>query len=376
MLALLAFTGLIYAQDLDDQAPASGTAAAPAPPPAKYDGFAFSGLLDGYVAGNANHPISKLNQLQNFDIMWGQPLISLGKFTVDKSDALVGIHLDLGLGETMRWIHATDPAAQEHQGLRYEEQMYVILKPKHTNGMEIDYGQFVTSAGAEVIESSSNWNYSRSLLFAWAIPYYHFGIRTTMPINKVVTVGVQFVNPWNTVWGSHNMTNLGFTAAVTKGKVTWNTNYYWGSNHPQVGTACACGKRNLFDSTVLVNFTDKLSVYVNGDYGRDHADTGSSYSEWDGVAGALRYQITKKIAFAGRAEYFSDPEGFATGTVQSLKEGTLTGEYKFNGIFMARAEYRRDNSNVPFFDRGAQTAAIKDLTTFSLGVTANFGPWK
>ena len=32
-------------------------------------------------------------------------------------------------------------------------------------------------AGAEVIETHSNWNYSRSLLFAWAIPYYHMGLR-------------------------------------------------------------------------------------------------------------------------------------------------------------------------------------------------------
>src|ERR1035437_601689 len=93
LLALLAFTGLGYAGDLDDQAPASGstTAAAPAPatppaPPLKYDGFVFSGLVDGYITGNGNHPFSSLNQLQNFDIMWGQPLISMAKFTVDKSE--------------------------------------------------------------------------------------------------------------------------------------------------------------------------------------------------------------------------------------------------------------------------------------------------
>ena len=39
----------------------------------------------------------------------------------------------------------------------------------------MDFGKFVTSAGAEVIESKDNWNYSRSLLFAYAIPYWHFG---------------------------------------------------------------------------------------------------------------------------------------------------------------------------------------------------------
>jgi len=31
------------------------------------------------------------------------------------------------------------------------------------------------AAGAEVIESKDNWNYSRSLLLAWAITYFHCG---------------------------------------------------------------------------------------------------------------------------------------------------------------------------------------------------------
>src|ERR1035438_296348 len=45
----------------------------------------------------------------------------------------------------------------------------------------------MTSAGAEVIETNQNWNYSRSLLFAWAIPYYHFGLRASIPIGVDIT---------------------------------------------------------------------------------------------------------------------------------------------------------------------------------------------
>jgi len=39
----------------------------------------------------------------------------------------------------------------------------------------------VTPAGAEVVESKDNWNYSRGLLFAWAIPYFHFGRAPNTP---------------------------------------------------------------------------------------------------------------------------------------------------------------------------------------------------
>jgi len=48
-----------------------------------------------------------------------------------------------------------------------------------------------------------NWNYSRSLLFALAIPYYHFGVRTSIPIGKYFTGGVQIVNGWNNI-GDNN----------------------------------------------------------------------------------------------------------------------------------------------------------------------------
>ena len=113
---------------------------------------------------------------------------------------MLGIHLDLGFGETMRLIHATDPAAMDHQGLRYVEQMYVDLKAYPHARHGIDFGQFVTSAGAEVIEANGNWNYSTVSLFALAIPYYHFGVRSSMPVTKTWTVGAQVVNMWNTVW--------------------------------------------------------------------------------------------------------------------------------------------------------------------------------
>src|SRR6185312_6511100 len=198
LLALVSLSFAVYADGPDDQAPAPAPSetAAPAPatspePAPRYDGWAFSGLLDGYITDNTNHPAQNdgYNQLQNFDIINGQPEFSLGKFTIDKSDAVLGVHVDVGFGETMRLIHAADPAAIDHKPLRYFEQAYAILKPKHFHGTEIDFGTFVTSAGAEVIEAPSNWNYSRSLLFAWAIPYYHFGLKTTTPINKVVTVG-------------------------------------------------------------------------------------------------------------------------------------------------------------------------------------------
>jgi hypothetical protein len=342
----------------------------PAPPP-KYGGWVFSGLADAYVDHNGNSPTGNLNSLQNFDLHDGTPRLSLAKFTVDKSDKVFGIHLDVGVGETMRLIHAFDPASIDHKGLRYVEQMYLIVKPNNTHGTEIDFGQFVTSAGAEVIESSSNWNYTRSLLFALAIPYYHFGFKTATPVTKELTVGVQVVNAWNTVWGNHDFQNVGLTAAYTKTKYTWSGNYYVGKSDP----GKAAGARNLLDTTLLLTPNSKFSAYINADWARDNM-AGAISPSWYGLAGAARYQITKIFAAAGRAEVFDDHNGFATGTTQVLKEGTITGEGKVNDHLVARLEFRHDATGVPYFDHGTGKPLSKDMNTLTIGVVALLGPLK
>ena len=39
-----------------------------------------------------------------------------------------------------------------------------------------------------MIEAKDNWNYTRGLLFTWAIPFYHVGVRATLPVGERVTV--------------------------------------------------------------------------------------------------------------------------------------------------------------------------------------------
>lgn len=382
-ICILTLAVSAWAADVADQAPAQSAPAAatdskqpdpaapPPAPPAKYDGWVFSGLADAYTTWNGNHPPQGIQQLQNFDLHAGVPRFSFGKFTIDKSDKVIGVHLDVGVGETMRLIHAGDVAAQEHKGLRYAEQMYLIAKPTKLHGTEIDFGQFVTSAGAEVIESTSNFNYTRSLLFAWAIPYYHFGFKVTTPITKELTVGFQVVNAWNTVWGNNDFKNIGLTMALTKPKYTYSLNYYEGPN--KLGTTA--GKRNLVDTTLLLTPNSKFSAYINGDWGRDNR-IGGGYDQWYGLAGAGRYQLTKIFALAGRAEFFNDPTGFSTGTKQVLKEGTATAEGKIGDHFVGRLEYRHDSSDHPFFAVGKSNNLSRGMNTVTLGLVALLGPLK
>lgn len=331
-------------------------------------GVRVSGVLDGYYSLNLNHPSSGRNQLRNFDVDAGQFSLNLVKVTLERPAEPLGFRLDLGAGGAYDLIHA---AGNSPGGLRYFEQAFVAFKPPGARGLQVDFGKFVTSAGAEVIETQSNWNYSRSLLFAWAIPYYHFGVRALMPLGKGFSAGAQLVNGWNNIRDNNGGKTVGFTGAWSNSRITWSHTYYRGNESERPSS----GRRRLYDTTFLLTPSSRLAMYANFDYGADR-EKGAGTRRWSGIAGAARFAVSRSFAVAPRLEWFNDAGGFATGTAQKIKEVSVTGEYKFVDGLVSRLEYRRDWSDHPFFDRGATPAAYRHQDTFLAGVIASFGAKK
>jgi hypothetical protein len=328
----------------------------------------FSGLVDVYYDLNFNHPASGFNGLRNFDEKGNQFSLNMAKLTAEHSADPLGFRVDLGFGRAFDTIHATEQAPNI---FRYLEQAYVSVKPPKAGGLQIDFGEFVTAAGAEVIETKDNWNYSRSLLFAWGIPYYHFGVRASMPVGKHFTGMVHLVNGWNNVEDNNSGKTVGLSGAFTSSKVTWTHTYHVGPEK----TGTNKGYRQLYDTTLLLTPDPKTSMYVNFDYGRDK-NIGTGAQRWVGVAAAARYQATSIFALAPRVEWFNDATGFSTGAKQKVKEFTMTGEFKTGDALVTRLEYRRDFSDTAFFERGATPGLHKSQTTLLVGLMAYFGPKK
>ena len=347
--------------------PAPTPAADAGPPPTKplynVGKVNFDAMVDFYYSYNENHPIGGFNQLYNFDDKTNQVNLNMAKVTIGMDPAPIGFRFDIGAGRTFSTLH---PYGHPTPGIfRYSEQAYVSFKPKEMKGFEADFGQFVTWAGAEVIETKDNWNYSRSLLFVWTLPYYHFGFRTSMPIGSTgLNVGVQVVNGANNIVDDtgHNMQTVGITGSYAKKKFTWFNNFYTGPIENGVNS----GNRNLYDTTLLLTPNDRVSAYLNFDYVQQH-HIGGGVDKVGGIAAAMRVQVTKRIAFSPRVEYLNDPDGFSTGTIQRLHEVTLTGEYRFADWLLTRAEYRYDGSSAPFFDHGNEPASRQSQNTITIG---------
>ena len=342
----------------------------------------LSGFIDGYYSFNFNRPnttdgYDQVNQLYNFNDKTDQFELSAAKLTLNHDPDPIGAHVDFIYGRTNDLINnaatnATTTTFVASQ-LPYLEQAYLSLKPPKAKGFELDFGKFVTSNGAEVIEAKDNWNYSRSLLFVNAIPYWHFGARTSLPVSKTETIGFQLVNGWNNVSKSNGGVSGMFTSAYVKPKATWNLNYMVGPENANTTS----GLRNLIDSTLLLTPPGKTNAYINFDYGSNRdaiaAQDDTLLHDWWGAAGAVHIQANAKNAIEMRGEYFNDPDGFQTGTPQHLYEGTFTYEYKWVEGALVRVEYRYDASNVNYFHKLASQSTDQQQTV-TVAFIAFFGP--
>jgi len=366
------------------QTPAAQTPAAPAAPTWSVGPMDISGFIDGYYSYNTNQPASasaagvmagydQINQLYNFNDKTDQFNLSAAKLTLNHDPDPIGAHIDFLYGRTNDLINAAPTNSSSTDQLNYIEQAFLSLKPPKAKGFELDFGKFVTSAGAEVIEAKDNWNYSRSLLFVNAIPYWHFGARTSLPVSKTETIGFQLVNGWNNVSKNNGGVTGAFTSAYVKPKYTWNVNYYVGPENNNTTN----GVRNLIDTTLLLTTTAKFNAYINYDFGSNRdalASQGDNkLNTWQGVAFAAHEQVNGKNAVAGRFEYFTDPDGFQTGTAQHLYEFTGTYEYKWVEGLLLRAEYRGDFSNADYFHKDV-SQLVKYQNTVTFAFIAFFGP--
>ncbi len=129
----------------------------------------------------------------------------------------------------------------------------------------MDVGKFVTPNGAEVIETKDNWNYSRGLLFSYAIPYFHFGMRAKYAFNDKYSLTGFFVNGWNNVVDNNTGKTYGMSFGWNPNKKFGVTeNYMAGPEQNNINSTW----RQLTDTVITYSPNSKLSFMVNGDYGR------------------------------------------------------------------------------------------------------------
>jgi hypothetical protein len=354
--------------------------------------------LDTYYAYNFNHPVGRVNLLRAYDVLSNEFSINQASVILEhapdaNSGRRWGARLDLQFGQatdTLQGNPSNEPRPQIYRNIFQAYGTYVIAVGK---GITVDFGKWSSSLGIEGNYSKDQINYSRAFWFDF-LPFYHMGLRASIPLNDKFSVNYWVVNGTNQVEATNGFKDqlFGFTANPNS-NVNWTLNYYFGQEHPDRAPSTNCGpvplqpglcfvairpapdgRTHIFDSYVSWKATPKLTFALEGDYfiqrlwQSSAPGQSSAPSHTAGGAAYLQYQITSKVALGTRAEYMSDRGALFSGISQALKENTVTLDYKVSDGLLMRYEWRRDFSNQPSFLSDVQGVLRKEQNTATLGL--------
>ena len=337
-----------------------------------FRGTTIGGFLDAYYNWNTNEPSDMITTNggaglnRNFDFNHNSFTLSQVDFEITKAvsdTAPLGYMVQMAFGPTADFVNSPDLGGINKTAAHF---MQYYLSGK-IGRATLDFGKFVTPHGAEVIDNRANMNYSRGLLFALAIPYDHFGLRASVPINDKFAFTGFVVNGWNNVIDNNRGKTVGFGLSINSGgPISFIQNYMVGPEQSSNGDDF----RHMFDSLLTVKIGDKVTFLANYDYGMDNI--AGAHVHWQGVATYLKLQATPMFSITPRFEYYSDPMGFTTGTDQRIREFTITPEIIISENLVTRFEYRHDWSSEPTFSISDPGDDAKKQHTIGAGVILKF----
>ena len=391
----------------------------------------LSGFGDVYYSYDNNHPFNNQAGLRSFEAPTNGFNFNMAELILDKApdamspDGRLGYHIAAGYGYAAKIIDSTDntgfgsgfafppsPFGSIAGSNFFLKEAYLSYLAPVGKGLTVTVGKFVTPMGAEVIESGSNWNYSRGLLFDYAIPFFHFGASAKYAFSPKVALTGFLVNGWNNTIINHTPGNvftgsiIGASSGLTYGAslsvtptMKWSIteNYFAG---PVLGAFSESTGASISDwkqiSDTVISYTpnSKWAFTINGDYGFgprfysscDSAvvrpqviftcDPPSPAVDWWGVAGYAKYTLSPKTNFAVRYEYYDDPWGY-TGLVfgDRGRAQEVTGTYSYNltNSLLVRGEYRHDFASLPIFDQSiSNEKSVKEQNTATISFVYSF----
>jgi len=352
---------------LAQAAPAASPSPSPTPSPKP---FQMSGYLDaGYAGTTFSAPNNFVNQ-RVFDNVNGTPQLQTINLQASYTGALGG-KVEVNIGQDANIMHS------------YPQSLLIGAPPFNTQidltQAEVSYtwtkftlmgGKFLTLAGAEVPESPSDLEFSRSILFA-AIPISHTGLRLTYAATPQLNLILGGNRGWDTVYplsASKSPFGVSDTSSITlEAGAAWNPSSafsitaqgYTGNPEKWAALGCAVNScnRSLMDTVATWHITPALTAIVNADYATQTQTASPSFVSgvgtvnWGGVAGYLSYAFSPKLTVTGRAEWVGDQQGYLTGigVGTTWTEGTLTVQYAALPNLTVRLEGRGDSANRGIF---------------------------
>jgi hypothetical protein len=334
-----------------DSAAADSAKAAAAAPNFFRDIQANAFASFGYI-NNLNQPQSQGIGLRYFDNRANTFSVDLAEVVLQKAVAKAG-----DAGFRIDVVAGTFAGLEQSAGLNLgdnadlQQALVSYIAPLGT-GLRFDVGKFVTHMGYELIEGYDGYNdnYSRSLLFNYAIPLTHTGIKASYSPSSKVSLMAMIANGWDVAIDNNASKTFGAQLAIKPiDPVAFYVNYVGGPENADNNSSV----RHVVDLIGTLTVNPMLSLGVNADFGTEGGTsvvTPGENATWNGVAGYAKISTTGPFSLGLRAETFKDNGGTRLGLGEArVNEFTITPAFKFGSNFVLRAEGRYDSSDVlPF----------------------------
>jgi hypothetical protein len=370
-------------------------AASPAPSPTPTPNpLSLSGYLDtGYVNASQQGPKGLLGT-RVFDNVAGVPQLNDVNFTAAYTGPIGGkVELNGGTDAVVMHSYPQNPVSICPLGIftctapyAYQVDVTQAYASFTAGKFTLIGGKFETLAGAELIESPSDLEMSRSILFGYAVPFTHTGARLTFAATPTLSVIVGANRGWDTTrtLSTNDFAKLGAPAGTADNNaltaeagLAFNPSSTWGvtvqgySGKQEDGPIAGCVqgsacRRSLIDAVLTYHVNPSLTAIVNVDSAQQTTTinpsfaSGSGTVQWRGIAGYLSEAWTPTLTTSVRYEAFGDPEGYRLGTGFGYEwsEGTFTAAWAASSHLTFRGEYRIDTATSPIFSfSGAKAPA-------------------
>ncbi len=320
-----------------------------------------SGMVDSYYTLNLTHA-------QDYAVPTNGPSaepgfnLNFAKVTTIAELAPVTLRLDLGYGRFA--LSTTDVLVQ---------QAFVSMK---LGQVTVDAGRFVTPCGFEVFEAKDNWLYSHGLLFNFAMPTAHEGVRATIAPSEEWTLSGYLANGGD-LWNN----DVGGTRSPYK---TFIANAVWARGASTLNGTLFVTKNPATAQDgylVDVSFTRGLGqadVNLSADLGNFSSNAGLPGYGWFGLGVSGRIKLSDQLKVAGRLEFLDDSDGGRVGTSTGVGNFaplfpgganylslTAGGSYAVGQNAELKAELRLDKASEDVYRSGKDTAATVHLAAIA-----------
>ncbi len=328
----------------------------------------ISGFFDGYYSYNFNNPKQTVglsaasissaeippanNTYRYYDTYHNQFTPSLAELTVKASFREVSLLTDFDFGPfaDLNASASSPTGAVIDESSKNIGQAVLTYKPSNSK-FTFDVGKMYSHLGVETVKSKDNFNYSRSILFSYAIPFWHTGIHIGYDVvpGKFQT-SLYVYNGWNSQYDTNRSKTVGVQLRYTPSDKTAIAYNFIGGPE-RVDSESDWKAVHEINATFL--FTDSTSLIADAVYGsEENVSIGGSRTrvQWYGGLIGLRHQYSEQSYLSTRLEIYRDNDGYTLGGMpQTINSVTITCGHELSPGLETRIEARGDFSSESTF---------------------------